>query len=296
MILIDYSQVAISNIMSFKQDLIQAQMTGDTKGSEDIIRHCILSSLKMYKKRFGKEYGDVIVCCDSYNYWRKDYHPFYKSKRAGSREEDDMPWDVLFTIMSKVRDEIAEHSPYKVMRIDRCEADDVIGVLCEHTNEFGNHEPVMIVSSDKDFKQLQKFDNVKQFSPMQKKFVTFAKGETVKEFTTMHIVKGDTGDGVPNIFSPDDIFHQDGVRQKPVTKKILEEFYTYGRDACKTDQERERWDRNETCISLSHIPEEYKKAISDEYLNNKANGDKMSLYNYLMENRCNLLLEEIEDF
>ena len=250
----------------------------------------------MYKKRFGKEYGDVVVCCDSYNYWRKDYHPFYKSKRAGSREEDDMPWDVLFTIMSKVRDEISEHSPYKVMRIDRCEADDVIGVLCEHTNEFGNHEPVMIVSSDKDFKQLQKFDNVKQFSPMQKKFVTFAKGETVKEFTTMHIVKGDTGDGVPNIFSPDDIFHQDGVRQKPVTKKILEEFYTYGRDACKTDQERERWDRNETCISLSHIPEEYKKAISDEYLNNKANGDKMSLYNYLMENRCNLLLEEIEDF
>ena len=128
MILIDYSQVAISNIMSFKQDLIQAQMTGDTKGSEDIIRHCILSSLKMYKKRFGKDYGDVVVCCDSYNYWRKDYHPFYKSKRAGSREEDDMPWDVLFTIMSKVRDEIAEHSPYKVMGIDRCEADDVKGV------------------------------------------------------------------------------------------------------------------------------------------------------------------------
>ena len=131
---------------------------------------------------------------------------------------------------------------------------------------------------------------------MQKKFVTLDKGETVKEFTTMHIVKGDTGDGVPNIFSPDDIFHQDGVRQKPVTKKILEEFYALGKAACRTEQEMERWDRNERCISLSHIPEEYENAILDDYLNNKANGDKMSLYNYLMEHRCNLLLEEIEDF
>jgi len=296
MILIDYSQVSISNIMSFRQDLIAADNSGDEKGVENIIRHCILSSLKMYKKRYGKEYGDLVVCCDSFNYWRKDYHPYYKSKRAGSREQDDMPWDILFTIMSKVRDEIDENSPYKVMRIERCEADDVIGALVNHTDTFGNNEPVIIISSDKDFKQLQKYSHVKQFSPMQKKFVTLAKGETIKEFTTMHIVKGDTGDGVPNIFSPDDIFHQEGVRQKPVTKKILEEFYAFGRDACRTDEERERWDRNERVISLDHIPEEYSKAIVDEYLNNKAKGDKMKLYNYLMENRCNLLLEEIEDF
>ena len=112
MILIDYSQVAISNIMSFRRELIDAENSGDSKGAEDIIRHCILSSLKMYKKRFGKEYGDLVVCCDSYNYWRKEYHPYYKSKRAGSREQDDMPWDGLFTIMNKVREEIDENSPY----------------------------------------------------------------------------------------------------------------------------------------------------------------------------------------
>ena len=296
MILLDYSQVAISNIMSFRKDIIQSAESGDLRGAEDIIRHCILSSIKLYKKRFGKEYGDMVVCCDSYNYWRKDYHSFYKSKRAGSRETDDMPWDVLFTIMNKVREEIDEHSPYKVMRIERCEADDVIGALANHTDTFGNNEPVMIISSDKDFKQLQKYEHVKQFSPMQKKFVVLDKGETVKEFTITHIVKGDTGDGVPNIFSPDDIFHQEGVRQKPVTKKILEDFYANGREACTTDEERARWDRNERCISLDKIPEEYENAILNEYLNNKAKGDKMSLYNYLMSNRCSLLLEEIEEF
>lgn len=296
MILLDYSQVAISNIMSFRKDIIQSADTGDIRGAEDIIRHCILSSVKLYKKRFSKEYGDMVICCDSFNYWRKDYHAFYKSKRAGSREQDDMPWDILFTIMNKVREEIMEHSPYKVMRIERCEADDVIGVLANHTDTFGNNEPVMIISSDKDFKQLQKYPHVKQFSPMQKKFVTLDKGETVKEFTIMHIVKGDTGDGVPNIFSPDDIFHQEGVRQKPVTKKILESFYANGRDACQTDEERTRWDRNERCISLDFVPEEYEKAILDEYLNIEVKGDKMSLYNYLMANRCNLLLEEIEEF
>ena len=55
--------------------------------------------------------------------------------------------------------------------MEGCEADDVIGALVHNTQEFGNFEPIMIISSDKDFIQLQKFSNVKQFSPLQKKFL-----------------------------------------------------------------------------------------------------------------------------
>ena len=290
MILIDYSQVSLANILSFKKEL----MSDNQQEVTNLIRHATLSTIKAYKKKYGKEYGDVVICCDGRKYWRKEFFEHYKASRKKNRDASDLDWHMIFDTLGKIRDEMIEHFPYKILNIEQCEADDVIAVLTKHTQDFGMNENVMIVSSDKDFKQLQKYPNVKQFSPIQKKQIT-AKGNEIHTNLIEHIVKGDSGDGVPNILSKDDCFVT-GDRQTPVSAKRLQEFFDNGFIACRNDEERRNWQRNATLVDFEFIPENIQKTIMDAYLNIKPKGDKMSIMNYLIANRCRLLLDEIEEF
>ena len=290
MILIDYSQVSLANILSFKKEL----MSDNQQEVTNLIRHATLSTIKAYKKKYGKEYGDVVICCDGRKYWRKDFFQHYKASRKKNRDASDLDWHMIFDTLGKIRDEMIEHFPYKILNIEQCEADDVIAILTKHTQDFGMNENVMIISSDKDFKQLQKYPNVKQFSPIQKKQI-IAKGNEIHTNLIEHIVKGDSGDGVPNILSKDDCFVT-GDRQTPVSAKRLQEFFDNGFIACRNDEERRNWQRNATLVDFEFIPENIQKSIMDTYLNTKPKGDKMSIMNYLIANRCRLLLDEIEEF
>ena len=162
MILIDYSQIALSNIIVQKLN------------DENMIRHMILNSIRMYNKRYRDEYGQMVICADGMNTWRRDYFPLYKAHRKKNRQESDQDWNEIFRILHLVKEEIQQNLPYKVIHLEGCEADDIIGTLALQTQEFGQYEPIMIVSSDKDFIQLQKFKNVKQYSPIQIKMVSDA--------------------------------------------------------------------------------------------------------------------------
>ena len=290
MILIDYSQVSLANILSFKKEL----MSGDPKATTDLIRHATLATIKSYKKKYGKDYGDIVVCCDGRNYWRRTYFEYYKASRKKHRDASELDWGMIFDTLSKIREELIEFFPYKVMHLDTCEADDVIAVLTQMTQDFGFNENVMIVSSDKDFKQLHKFDNVKQYSPLLRKMITAKKSEIHENYIT-HVVKGDTGDGIPNILSKDNCFVV-GERQTPVSSKRLAEFMEKGIDACRNDEEKRNWQRNQILVNFEHIPEDIKNLILNTYLSIKPKGDKMSIMNYLIANRCRLLLDEIEEF
>ena len=286
MILLDYSQIAISSILAFKSD-IQKKSDNDVK---DLIRHVVLSTIKSYKKKYSKQYGELIIACDGRNYWRKNVFQYYKAGRKKAREDSDLDWDLIFTCLNEIREDLKLVFPYKVIRHEEAEADDVIAVLTESTQEFGQYQPVMIVSSDGDFKQLQKYDNVKQFNPMLKKQVTCS---NPSDYLMEHIVKaGD--DGIPNILSPDDTF-MTGTRQKSVTAKRLEEFVKNGFLACKTEEERINFKRNKILIDFSMIPEYIKNGILAEY-EKKPTGDKNQVLNYLIKHRCRLLLNEVEEF
>ena len=289
MILIDYSQVCVAAILAFSSDLKR----GSDNEKKDLIRHVALTSIKSYKKKYGKDYGDVVICCDGRNYWRKEVFANYKGLRKKARDESDLDWGLIFDTLSEIREDLKEHFKYKVIHVDRCEADDVIAVLTESTQEFGKHENVMIVSSDKDFKQLHQYDNVKQYSPMLKKLVTVNKKE-LHAWLIEHIVKGDSGDGVPNILSKDDVFMV-GERQKPVSSKRLEEFIANGFTACRTDEERRNWQRNVVMVDFKHIPEDIKESVMEAF-EVPARGDKNAIMNYLIKNKCRLLLNEIEEF
>ena len=126
------------------------------------------------------------------------------------------------------------------------------------------------------------------------KFVEASQKE-IQEYTITHIVKGDSGDGIPNILSKDDVFVS-GDRQKPFSAKRLPEFYEKGIDACKNDEERRNYQRNHTLVNFDSIPMELAQNIVNNYENTKPNGDKNSIMNYLIANQCRLLLNEIEDF
>lgn len=297
MILVDYSQVALSAILTFQREL-----KGNEAEVKNLIRHVTLSTIKSFKKKYGKEYGDIVICCDGRKYWRRDFFPNYKAGRKKAREASDLDWGLIFDTLSEMRQDLAKHFPYKVMHIERCEADDIIAALTKYAQEnelvqeglVEESQKILILSSDKDFKQLQLYPNVKQWSPMQKKYVTATQREII-EYKIEHIVKGDSGDGIPNIMSKDDVFVV-GERQRVVTAKRLQEFIDNGFLACKNDDERRNWQRNTVLVDFDHIPDDVRGEIVQSYINTKPTGDKMAIMSYLIEHRCRLLLDELEDF
>ena len=281
MILIDYSQIAISNIIVQKLN------------DENMIRHMILNSIRMYNKRYRDEYGQMIICADGMNTWRKDFYPFYKANRKKNRDESSQDWTEIFRILHLVRDEIRDYLPYKVIHMEGVEADDIIGTLTMQTQEFGMGEPVMIISSDKDFIQLQKFNNVKQFSPIQKKLVT---DPNPRMYLFNHVMRGDSGDGIPNVLSPDDTFVTER-QQTPLRKTKIAEWLDQSdnlRDVMDEEIYR-NYQRNKKLIDLTDIPEDVQQNIINNF-NGQTKTPNMKVLNYLIKKRCNNLIEVVEEF
>jgi hypothetical protein len=298
MIVIDFSGCAISNILSFKADL---QNSSDEKIT-DLARHTIISTILAYKKKYGKKYGEIVIACDGRKYWRKDVFEFYKANRKKNREDSDINWTSLFSALETVKKELSETFPFKVIEIEEAEADDIIAILAKwsQTNDIGESffdadpKPFMIISADNDFIQLQQYKNVEQWSYMTKKAINATQKE-VKTKLLEHIVRGDSGDGVPNLFSRDDCF-VNKIRQTPVSKKRLEEFLEVGYEACKNDEERRNWQRNELLVNLDKIPERIETKILDKFNTLKPKTDLMEIMMYFSKNNCRLLLDEVENF
>jgi len=281
MILIDYSQIAISNII--------VQRLND----ENMIRHMILNSIRMYNKKYRDQYGEMVICADGMNTWRKEFYPFYKANRKKGREESAQDWTEIFRILHLVRDEIRDYLPYKVIHMEGVEADDVIGTLVLQTQEFGMAEDIMIVSSDKDFIQLQKFGNVKQFSPIQKKLVTDSNPRT---YLFNHIMRGDSGDGIPNVLSADDTFVSE-KNQSPLRQARIDEWLESSdnlREVMDEDIYR-NYQRNKKLIDLTDIPEDVQQSIINNF-NGQTKTPNMKVLNYLIKKRCNNLIEVVEEF
>jgi 5'-3' exonuclease len=282
MIIFDFNQVAISSLM---------EQIGSSKKpvEENLVRHMILNVIRTYVKKFKATHGpEVVIACDNRNYWRRDYFPQYKASRKKSRDASGHDWNSIFECLHKIKEELKEYSPYKVIDVDTAEADDIIAVLAMRQS---SQEKVMILSSDKDFAQLQKFTNVEQFSPILKKFI---KEPLPAVQLKQMIIRGDKGDGIPNIMSPDTVFTEGG-RQKPITEaKIINWLNQDPTEFCNEDMLR-NYKRNELLIDLTQIPESLQKTIIDTYENTSAK-TKQVFMNYMIANRLKNLLEIIDEF
>ena len=286
MILVDFSQVMISNIM-------MQLANNESKLNEDMVRHMVLASLRLYKRKFGAEYGELVICADGPNCWRKEVFPHYKAGRRKAREKSQHDWSTIFDALHKIRDELHDNMPYPVLRFVRAEADDIIGALC---HAYGQHgivtEKILIISGDKDFVQLQKYDNVNQYSPIMKKFVT--PDVNPERFKQYHILQGDSGDGVPNFLSADDTFVSGG-RQKPLPKKKLEEWtLLQPEDYCQGEMLR-NYHRNKMMVDLDCIPENLQQDIVECYATYNRN-PRNKIFNYFVQHKLRQLTEAISEF
>ena len=275
-------------------------MVAINRGGENVddglIRTLVLNNLKYYRGRFNEKYGELVICCDSKHYWRRDYFPNYKANRKKDRASSGHDWDFIFTSLNDVRDEIKEHFPYKVLEVYGAEADDIIATLVKYEKS----DDTVIISSDKDFIQLHSH-KVKQYSPVSKKFVN---GSVPLEYLREHIIKGDRSDGVPNVLSPDDTFTE-SKRQKPIRKTMLitlteamekwEPKDLFQLAKCNRDTWMRNWQRNETLIDLSKIPDDIRNDILREFKDTKT-GDRSKLFNYFVEKKLNNLIQSIGDF
>ena len=281
----DYSQVMLSNIMVQLGNHTNAQV------DENMCRHMVLNSIRMYKTKFGAEYGKMVIACDSTNYWRRQLFPYYKANRKKSQAASELDWKAIFECLNKIRDEITEYFPYTTIRTDTAEADDVIATLCR---EYGNtNEKILILSGDKDFQQLQRFMNVKQYNPVMKKFVICNDPD---KFRKEHIIKGDSGDGIPNFLSDDNCLVT-GVRQKPITQKKLDSWVNKNpEEFCDSLTQLRNYKRNQQLIDLNMIPDVVYKQIIDSYTAQQDKKTNPNLMNYFISNRLKNLMENMNEF
>jgi hypothetical protein len=282
MILVDNTQVLMSSIFAQHRDVAAID--------EDLVRHMVLNTYRMYRKKFFREYGELVICQDGGASWRRDFFPLYKAKRRADRKENEAQWDRFYDIINRIRDEVAQHFPYRNMIVQGCEADDIIAYLVKR---FAPTEKILILSGDKDFGQLQIHSSVAQYSPLQKKFVEVG---NPKQFLLEHIIKGDSSDGVPNILSDDDCFMAEDKRQKPITKKRMDEFLqAYSQTGQVQDKYAANWNRNKTLIDLLHIPSEYESKIESEW-NKPFTPSRGKILNYMIEKGLRNLVGDIQDF
>lgn len=298
-ILVDFSQVIISNLMmnraltkaANKNFIMQDNQILDPF-SEPMVRHMVLNSLRSYRSKFRDKFGELVICCDSRNVWRKEFFPLYKAHRKSDREESELNWDDIFTTIHKITDEIRDNLPYKVVTVEGAEADDVIATLVHKYGEYMNvGEQILIISGDKDFQQLQKYANVTQYGPVQKKMLATNNPERFKK---EHIMQGDKSDGIPNFLSPDDAIVAK-KRQRPITQANLDKWVLQDPEKFCTGEMLRGYKRNEMLVDLDKIPEKVSQAINTAFEEAKTN-PRSKILNYFIKQRLRNLMESIGDF
>ena len=289
MILVDLNQVLLGGLMA------QISNQKNTKLEESLIRHMVLNILRNHIKTFRKDYGEVVLCCDNRKYWRKEFFPQYKASRKKTREKSDLDWHLIFDMLSKFKQELKENFPYRVIDVEGAEADDIIGVLAPIAIAKEN---VLILSSDGDFPQLQQYNTaltapytIKQYNPSQKKYIVSK--DPLLELKEK-IIRGDKGDGIPNIFSPPDCFVSE-LRQKPITKKVLDELINVHNTEWSDETAKAGYLRNQVLIDLRLIPEDIKSAIINTYEETKP-APRNKLLDYFIEYKLKNLMDVIEEF
>jgi hypothetical protein len=295
MIVIDYSQTIISNLM--------AEIGGRTDVDIDInlLRHMVVNTIRSHKQKFGRDYGDIVIACDSRKYWRKEYFPYYKANRKKAREDSGFNWPLIFDSINIIKGELQTFFPYPVIEVEGAEADDIIAALVYWSTRndlkdegalFPEPKPFLIISGDHDFNQLQKYKHVKQYSPVQKKFVV---PETSPEkYVIEHIIKGDKGDGVPNVLSADDCIVK-GERQKKIMSTKLEEWIKDPDTMPKDDNFVRNYQRNRTLVDLSYIPHDIQDKIINTFTECPKK-DRSQLLNFFIANKMKQMIEHIGEF
>lgn len=252
----------------------------------DLLRHQVLNSLRYYKTNTPGTENRLVICADSDKYWRKEFFPHYKAMRKKSSFAN---WPQIDDFRTQLFNELNEFSPYTCIKIEGLEADDIIGVLALNVSE-----DVLIVSADKDFRQLHSA-RVQQQHPQSK---LISREVNPADFLARQIMRGDVGDGIPNFLSDDDTFINASKRQNPLREKDVERYLQMSPEEFRTTfggtDAGGYHTRNRILIDLSIVPHTYKATVMEIY--EQPERLRHSFYQYLKIHNLNELLEKIGDF
>lgn len=280
------NQVMIASLMS--------SLRGQSVPDENLVRHMVLNSLRTNRRKFKDKFGEMIIACDDTNYWRKQVFPYYKASRKKSREKSPLDWNSIFLILNKIREEIKDNFPYPVIRVKSAEADDIIASFCHENGRQLGGDPILILSGDKDFMQLQKYSNVHQYDPVRKRFLECS---DPAKYLVEHILRGDTGDGVPNFLSSDDTFVS-GTRQRQLRQTLIDQILiTNGPEDWPgmTEELRRNYHRNRMLIDLTQVPNNIREEVRQQY-EDQSDKDRSKLFNYFIKNKLKHMMENISEF
>lgn len=290
MIIIDFNQVVLASFFAaVKQHTNIAIETS-------MVRRMTLNSMLGILRKFKNH--EVVIASDSRQTWRLEYFPHYKATRKANREESDVNWADIYSSLNTIREELQEHFPYTFIQVDGCEGDDIIGTLCLNLHEGRDfttgdlNSETIIVSRDKDFKQLQRYPQVSQYDSVNNKWLKESDGAS---FLEDHIIRGDRDDGIPNILSDDDTFVDPNKRQGRMTQKRFDELW-----GCIQDDPNHKYYRNyirnKTLIDLTMTPENLQREIMKIFHDGPLVKDKSKLMPYMAKHRLSSLLEHLNDF
>lgn len=282
--LLDFSQIVISSAIEYHSQ---------TKESIEIplLRHITISNLLFYKKKFKLSVDNLIVCADGRDYWRKGVFPLYKQNRKKDHDKSSFNWDQFFEDFNQIKTEIKTELPFNMVEVYGCEADDVIAVISKQ--QCPHQDRIIIVSSDKDLIQIQEnmCPKVEQWSPFHKKMIS---PQTNSYSLFEHIIRGDAGDGIPNILSDDDVFMNDSKRSKPIRATNIMQWeqsggLSYPESFCVSEEMLGRFNRNLNLIDLRQIPDCFVQKIVEEFTNYQR--PSANVFGYLTKHKLKKILE-----
>ena len=271
----------------------------------EFLRHSILNSLRAINSKFGYHYGEMVVALDKKS-WRYKPFPEYKARRKIKKKKETIDWTSLYEVIHEVFYSIRDNFYWKTICVEGCEVDDIMGVLAR----MPNREKILLVTSDKDMKQLLRYSDVEIYDNVNNKY---AELDDPKDFLLELIMTGDSGDDIPNILSDNDVFINDDKKQRRLIKKYkdhireadsiqegietLEVNITVDGTKIKLDNEEvlNNFKRNKLLIDLSHTPQNLAKLVVQQY-NTPSEGSESKMRMYFGNHGLNELRDKINDF
>ena len=228
------------------------------KPDYDTMAYIIVDSI--YRTMLKTKCSEVILAMDSIDVWRKDVFPRYKESRKIHRDKNaNIDWGKFYSEVNSLFDNIKRYLPFKVLKVDRAEADDIIGVFTLHYTNKG----IVIISTDEDFKQLVS-RRVRLYQPIKKKWIDC---DDPEKFLKLKCLMGQPKDDIFNALTPGD--WPVGKRKPSMGEKMANKAIENLDEWLVSEGSVERYDRNKTLIDFRCIPEYIKKEIIHQYENYK---------------------------
>jgi len=127
-------------------------------------------------------------------------------------------------------------------------------------------------------------------------FNKMIKEDNPRRYLFEHLLKGDSGDGVPNANSHDDVFTT-GSRQTPMTQKAIDKYWDNRDDLemiMKPNVFR-NFMRNVQMIDLTNTPDGIREEAINKY-ENYVYPTRTNILTYLVEHRMKMLVDCAAEF